>query len=271
MTEALGGRPRESIQLYANINRFLSGVTPDRSPSAFARAALRAAEDGFEVIKCAPFDEVNSELGTQEQTAAARTGIERVAAVREAVGADVQLNVDCHCRFGVESAVRVAEELSELDVAWFEEALCPQDDTEGLALVAEQTAIPVAGGERGYGEAFFEDLVKRRAVAIAMPDVEYCGGVAEAYRAGLSALSAGGAVSLHCPSGPVSLIASAHVHAAIPQAMALEHAVYEAPWRAELVTPPERIKGGHLWLPGGPGTGVRLDPATVKRYGRTLV
>ena len=67
----------------------------------------------------------------------------------------------------------------------------------------------------------------------------------------------------------VSLLASAHVHAAIPGAMALEHAVYEAPWRAELVTPAERIAGGRIWFPGGPGTGVTLDPEVVERYGKT--
>ena len=269
MTEALGGAPRESVQLYANINRHLNGVAPDRSPRTFGQAAERAATACFEVIKCAPFDEVSASEDTPEQVSAARIGVERVAAVRKAVGPDVRVLVDCHCRFDVDAAIRVAQQLAEFDVAWFEEPICPQVDADGLASVAGKTTIPVAGGEHGYGERFFASLVERGAVAIAMPDVKYCGGVAEAYAAGASVLSAGGAVSLHSPSGPVSLLASAHVHAAIPEAMALEHAVYEAPWRAELVTPAERIEGGRIWFPRGPGTGVTLDPEVVERYGTT--
>jgi len=78
----------------------------------------------------------------------------------------------------------------------------------------------------------------------------------------------GGQVSLHCPTGPVSLLASAHVTAAIPGALPLEHAVDEAPWRLELLDLPERIKGGRLWLPAGIGVGAKLNAELVSRYGR---
>ena len=101
-----------------------------------------------------------------------------------------------------------------------------------------------------------------------MPDVKHCGGVAEAYRSGRAAIEAGGNVSLHCPSGPVSQLASAHVTAAIAGDLPLEHAVYEAPWRRDLLVPPERIEGGRLWFPTGVGLGATLDPAVVRRHGR---
>ena len=162
----------------------------------------------------------------------------------------------------------VAHELDQLDVGWFEEPLAPTRDAEGLALVAKRVNMDVAGGESGYGEDFFEELLARGAAEIIMPDVQYCGGVAEAYRAAHKAAQSGHGVSLHSPSGPVSQLAGAHVTAAVPGALPLEHAVHEAPWRAELLSPPERIAGGRLWFPGGPGLGASLNHAVTSRYGR---
>ena len=129
--------------------------------------------------------------------------------------------------------------------------------------------MPVAGGESGYGGPFFANLVNRGAIRIVMPDVKYCGGVAEAYRIGRSAVQAGGSISMHSPSGPVSQLASACVTAAIPGAMALEHAVDEAPWRAEIMEPPERIENGRFWFPEGATAALNMDVMSL--HGTTWV
>ena len=267
LTEALGGDVQDGVDLYANINRSLLGG--DRSPSTFGAADEHAVKAGFTVVKCAPFDSVQPPTTSADIPLAIRPGIERVAAVRSAVGPDVRVLVDCHGRFEVHAAPLVAQELARLDVGWLEEPMESTTDAAGLVEVAGKVGMPVAGGESGYGESFFEDLVRRRAVRIVMPDIKHCGGAAEACRAGRAATTAGGQVSLHCPTGPVSLLASAHVTAAIPGALPLEHAVDEAPWRAELLDPPERIEGGRLWLPAGRGVGAKLNAEVVSRYGRS--
>ena len=89
VAEFLGGPPSESVELYANINRglFASG----RTPSEFAAAAEQAVGEGFAAVKCAPFDEVQPSMSTTEIAAAARPGIERVAALRRAVGAGARV------------------------------------------------------------------------------------------------------------------------------------------------------------------------------------
>ena len=125
----------------------------------------------------------------------------------------------------------------------------------------------MAGGEKGYGEALFAGLVDRSAVRIIMPDVKYCGGVAVAARAGRAAIDAGGGVSLHSPSGPVSLLASGHVTASMPGAMPLEHAVYEADWRADLLSPPERVENGRLHLAQCAGLGAELRWDLLRQLG----
>ena len=262
LTEALGGEPLASVPLYANINRGLFG-TP-RTPADFARAAERAVREGFGAVKCAPFDE----MSPGDEVGRARPGIGRVAAVRDAVGPDVTLLVDCHSRFDTEPAVIVAEELTGLGVGWFEEPAQPLEDPAGMARIAARVPMDVAGGEKGYGEGLFAGLVDRAAVRVIMPDVKHCGGVAVAARSGRAAIGAGGGVSLHSPSGPVSLLASGHVTASMRGALPLEHAVYEADWRANLLSPPERVENGRLHLTGSPGLGAGLRWDLLRQLGQ---
>ena len=266
LTEELGGTPQESVLLYANINRHL--LTRDRSPASFGRAAELAVSRGFGIVKCAPFDGVGPPSTRGEILDVARVGIERVAAVRAAVGDDVTVLVDCHSRFERHTAPLVAEQLAKSNIGWFEEPVEPTEDAEGLAEVAREVSMLTAGGESGYGREFFRAIVECGALNVVMPDVKYCGGLAEARAAGIAAMDAGGDVSLHSPSGPVSLIGGGHATAAMPGAIHLEHAVYEADWRADLVLPHERVEGGRLWMPDGAGLGAVLNEAVVERYGR---
>ena len=266
LTEALGGELADSVPLYANINRGLFAT--ERTPADFAKAAERAVGEGFNAVKCAPFDEVSPGIGPGEALRKARIGNERVSAIRRALGHDVTLMVDCHGRFDIESAVIVAGQLAELGVTWFEEPVRPNIDPESSARIAARVPMLVAGGEMGYGEDLFADLIDMDAASVIMPDVMFCGGAAVAARSGRAAIDAGGGVSLHSPSGPVSLLIGAHVSASVPCAMPLEHAVHEIDWRADLLTPLERIEGGRLHLTSSPGLGAELDWDLLRRIGR---
>ena len=266
LSKRLGGTSTDSVELYGNINRCL--LDQDRSPASFGKTAERVARRGFRTIKCAPFDEVDESKTGRSAVEAACTGLERVAAVRAAIGQEVRLLVDCHRRFDLKSAPSVAEELARLDVGWFEEPVDPYTHPDDMAEIAAQVSMPVAGGEQLYGLDGFDGLLTKRAAQVVMPDVMFCGGVSEAYRIGLLADRLSARFSPHCPSGTVSLLTSAHVCAALPAAMPLEHAVDEAPWRHELLDPPERVEHGRLWFPGGPGLGASLNAAAIDRRGR---
>lgn len=268
ITEFLGGTAQENVALYANINRHL--LTRERTPEAFANAALLAVENGFSTIKCAPFDEVSPPSTADAILEMADMGIRRVAAIRAAVGPDVTVLVDCHSRFELHTAPMVAEELAKSGIGWFEEPVEPADDITTLADIAQQVSMTVAGGEGGYGRPFFDELITTKAVKVIMPDVKYCGGVGEAYRAGRSALALGGQISPHSPSGPVSLLQGGHVTAALQEAMPLEHAVYEAEWRADVLSPVEIVKNGRLWIPSGPGLGATLNDSLIASRGQRL-
>ncbi len=266
ITEFLGGNVQDSVPLYGNINRHL--LTRERTPDAFAKAALMAVENGFTTIKCAPFDEVSPPSTTDAILGIANVGIRRVAAIRAAIGPDVAILVDCHSRFELHTAPLVAEELAKSGIGWFEEPVEPTDDMDVLIQIAGIVSMTVAGGEGGYGQQCFDELIKSGAVKVIMPDIKYCGGVAEARRAGISALALGGQVSPHSPSGPISLLQSGHVSAALPGSMPLEHAVYEATWRSEVLSPSEVVKDGRLTIPSGPGLGATLNQSLINQRGK---
>lgn len=266
LTEFLGGQPVESVPLYANINRSLFAT--DRTPADFHRVAERAASAGFEAFKCAPFDEVRPPSSPSAILDEAAPGLARVAAVRDAIGPDATLLVDCHSRFERDTAPLIVDELHKLNVGWFEEPVQPTEDAEVLAEIARWAPMPVAGGESGYGAEFFDEILESEAVSIIMPDVKYCGGVGEAVQAGRSAVRNGHGFSIHSPAGPISLLASGHATAATAGAMRLECAVYEADWRDDLILPTERVENGRLWLPDGVGLGATLNWDIVQRFGR---
>ena len=267
LTRFLGGEPQDSVPLYANINRSLLGAR--RTPADFAAAAERAAKEGFATIKCAPFDDIAHGQATDAILEAAVIGVARVEAVRAAIGPDVDIFVDCHSCFDEESAVVIADKLAESNIAWFEEPIPPSTGLRELARVATRISQPMAGGEDGYGEEFFTNLLASGALRILMPDIKYCGGVAEACRASRAVIQAGGSASLHSPSGPVSQLASASVTAAVAGSMPLEHAVYEAEWRAEVLSPPERIENGRFWFPERGDGGAALNMDLVQAKGRS--
>ena len=268
------GNIAQRVPLYANINRSMlpddSGPV-DRGPDDFAEMATEAVANGFRTLKCAPFDECRAPFESTGLPPCAETGLQRVQAVRSAIGQDVTLFVDCHSRFDLDSALALEPELRAAGGQWFEEPVNPVHKMNDLRLIRDKSELPIAGGEHGYGINLFRKLIDEEVLDIVMPDVKFCGGPVEAYRIGIELEEAlPGSVSIHCPSGPLSLLASAHATAAFrnEQTLPLEHAVYEVEWRHEVMEPFESIVNGEFVIPDGPGLGARVDPAAVAFRGR---
>ena len=267
LCEYLSGKAPVSIDLYANINRGLFAT--DRTPNDFAKASHKAVSRGFKVIKCAPFDEVTLP-NPHNINGVIKGGLDRLTAVRESVGADVEILVDCHGRFEESSSKIVASLIQPIGIGWFEEPLDPIIYPEGLARIANEIGIPLAGGESGYGEEFFDSLAQLGSVQTIMPDIKYCGGVQEAVRIANSAHNSGINFSPHCPSGPISLLASAHVCAALNKNVLLEHAIEEINYRNELISPQELVRNGRVEMPTGIGLGAALSKTALKKYGEYI-
>jgi galactonate dehydratase len=138
-----GGRLRDTLQVYANINR----ATKPRTPAGFAAAAKAAVQDGFRAVKAAPFDGFPA-AGSPAAVidAAVESGIASVAAMREAIGPDVELMVDCHSFFDVPLAERVARRLEPQRLAWYEEPVAPERIAETRE-IRRRIKQPMAAGE----------------------------------------------------------------------------------------------------------------------------
>jgi len=256
-----GGKVRDALPVYANINR----ATSPRTPDGFAAAARRAASDGFRAVKAAPFDGFPAAGSpAREIDAAVDAGIASVVAMREAVGSDVEIMIDCHSFFDVERAVAVARRLEPQRLRWYEEPVAPERVDDTLA-IKRRIRQPMAGGEVLFGMSGFAPLVQRHAVDVIMPDVKHCGGLLELSRIAAAADAEGVAVAPHNPSGPISTAASVQVCAGMRNVNYLELQYGEVAWRGELLTPPERFVNGQIGVPDRPGFGITLDDGTIRR------
>jgi len=253
----LGGRCREEIHVYANINR----ATTDRSPEGFARNAAAAVEDGFDAIKLAPFDGMQRGIDSAED---AQSGLACMGAVRDAIGPDTGLLVDCHSHFTVRGALEVADALRELDLVWFEEPVL-FDDVAGYQEVKEHCGMTVSGAESRQLRGGFRDVLAQNMMDVIMPDVTVVGGISELKKVADMAHAYGIPTAPHGPFGPVTIAAGVQTMLAHPGFMILEYAWGEVPWRHDLITPPETIIKSRVVPSELPGLGVSLDRDMVRR------
>ncbi|MXY55360.1 MAG: mandelate racemase/muconate lactonizing enzyme family protein [Gammaproteobacteria bacterium] len=265
LAQALGER-RDRIPVYANINR----RTDDRSPEGFAASARAAIEAGHVAFKVAPFDEVGPEVclrggGVQ----AMEPGLARVTAVREAVGPQARLMLDCHWRFDEATARTLIEAAARLGVHWIETPL-PESASNIAALVrlrrrCNALGIRQAGLETSVGWETMRPFCEAGAYDVVMPDMKYIGGVREMQRTTAECEALGVQVSPHNPSGPICHAASLQVAASLEAFDMLELQFDESAMFDSLVGAPfARVSDGHAELPPGPGLGVKLVDAVLE-------
>ncbi len=260
--DLFGGRVRDKLPVYANINR----ATRPRTPEGFAQTAKRAVEDGFRAVKAAPFDGFPKPGSPpSEIRSAIERGIACVAEMREAVGAEVELMVDCHGFFDVPLAQSVARRLERCNLAWYEEPVAPERTEETLE-IRRSIRQPMAGGEVLFGAKGFAPLCRSRAVHVIMPDVKHCGGLLEMTRIAAMANTDGITVAPHNPSGPVSTAATVQICAGMTNFRILELQWGEVGWRSELIIPEERFESGSIEVPERPGFGIRLNDKLAKAH-----
>ncbi len=265
LADALGTPSGESIALYANINR----GTLDRTPAGFAAQARSAADNGFTAIKIAPFDEVRPEtVATDAGRALVAKAIERIAAVREAIGPDRRLLVDCHWRLTEASSRDVLREIEPLKLYWFECPLIEAPENfaalRNLRAQANATGVLLAGCESLTGIEAFRTFLDARVYDAIMPDVKYAGGVLETLRIGEAAAEVGTICSPHNPSGPIAHVHSVHVSAALAECPFLEFQYDESPLFFDIVDAamPDPRHGAST-IPGGPGLGIAINLAAL--------
>ena len=182
--------------------------------------------------------------------------VERVAAVREAVGPGVDLMVDANQGFSVPHAVRLGRRLEEFGLVWFEEPV-PAWDLEGHAAVAAALDTPIASGETEYTRYGMRDMLRAGAVDILMPDLQRVGGFSEFRR--VAALAAAEQVPL---TTHIFTEQSLAIAGSAPGCIFLEH----MPWFAPLYREAMVLHDGKVAMPDRPGVGFTFDDDAVERF-----
>jgi galactonate dehydratase len=255
--ELLGGRVRERLAAYAN--GWYGGVW---TPEDYADKAREVVARGYRGMKFDPFGTAWKEMTGAEMDEAVKI----VAAVRAAVGDDVDLMIEVHGRLSVECAIEMGKRLSPYRPAWYEEPVAPLD-LDGLKGVKAELPFPVAAGERLYTLEEFGRLTAMRACDIAQPDLIHCGGLGIGKKVAELAQAAGMTIAPHCSVGPVALCAAIHFGWSTPNVLVQENfAEYDVPWRDELVYGWNPVRRGEFMLPDKPGLGIELDVEACARH-----
>ncbi len=264
----LGKARRKSVPVYANINR----GARDRSPTGIAKAARNAVAAGFGAVKIAPFD--GAWFGDQDTAAlAAKTalGIERIYAIREAVGPEIKIMVDCHWRFDEASTLDVMRRVKDAGLYWLE---CPiSENPDHFAALARmhgragECGMQLAGAERQIAVAGFAPFINDRLLDIVMPDVKYAGGYSEMLKIAALCEQQGVAFSPHNPTGPICNLASMHLCMVAPAFLILEHQLAESPLYFDVVCGYRpKLVDGCFEVPDTPGIGVSVDDAVIAAH-----
>mgnify|MGYP000880083257 CR=1 FL=1 len=271
--QLLGGACHDRIRVYAD--GFFRGATP--TPESYREKAAAAVAQGFTALKLDVDDFLTpgarkvlirchgDALGRGITNAEVRRVEESVAAIREHLGPEVDLALDCHWAFDLPGALRLGRALEPYHLMWFEDPI-PSGNLAALARLASELSVPICIGEALCTRFQFREVFERGAASIIMPDVARAGGILEMKKIAAMADTYYIPVAPHDMVGPIATAASLHVCASIPNFLILEHQMNDVPWRDELTDEPLVVRDGQMELPTRPGLGVRLNYAAVEKY-----
>jgi galactonate dehydratase len=255
--EMLGGAARDKIRVY-------SWIGGDR-PSDVAAAAKEKVAAGFTAVKM----NATEELGYIDSHSKVEAAVNRIAAVREAVGPDIGIGMDFHGRVHKTMAKILAKELEPYRPMFIEEPVLPENN-EALREIARYTTTPIATGERQYTRWGFKQILMDGYVDIIQPDLSHAGGILEVKKIAAMAEAFDVSVAPHCPLGPIALASCLQLDACTPNAIIQEQSLgihyNQGSDLLDYLADPQvfQYKDGYVDIPKGPGLGITVNEEVVK-------
>ncbi len=278
----LGGRCRDSIRiyntcvdtpLYADQDGFL------QRPGELAESLLA---QGITQMKVWPWDRFAPQIAVKGFTGPAgwsavgpsghhispedlQQGLWTVQEIRKAAGSRMDIAIEGHSRWDLNTALRIARALEPYDVIWMEDIIQP-DSVDDLARLVRETRVPQCVSERLFTKYAFREVLDRRAAHIVMPDLIWTGGITEVVKIATLADAHHLAIAPHDCTGPVNVFACLHICASVPNVMIMEtvRGFHEGFYR-DLVSKPVPIHDGVAEFDPAPGLGVALRPEVLAR------
>jgi galactonate dehydratase len=210
--QLIGGKAKDKMRMYS----WIGGDRPDD----IGNAAKLAKEAGFNAVKM----NATNEMQYVDSYKKIDSVLQRVAALREAVGMDVEVGIDFHGRLHKPMAKVLAKELEQFHPMFIEEPVLPENN-EALKEIAQVTSIPIATGERMFSRWHFKQLLNDGYVDIIQPDLSHAGGITECKKIISMAEAYDVAAAPHCPLGPIALAACLQVDATCHNAFIQEQSL----------------------------------------------
>ena len=242
----LAGGVQQRVFAYAAGGYYEEG----KEPKDLAAELKGYVDSGFKVVKM--------KVGWPGVTL--KHDAERVRAVREAVGREVEIAVDANNAWDARTALRFARMIEQYDPYWFEEPV-HADDFRGGALLVEKLDMPIAGGENEHTRWGARDLINSHAADIIQVDPTSCGGISEWLK--IAAIASAHHLKM-APHGNPN-IGSTCV-AAVENGLITEN--YPTAFTNRLMKPVDFRADGYIYMSDAPGLGITWDEELIRKHRR---
>ena len=252
----MGGACRDKIKVY-------SWIGGDR-PSDIKEAALEKYQQGYKAIKMNATEEMHY-IDSFEKV---EEVLNRVAAIRDALGYKLDIGIDFHGRIHKSMSKVLAHELDQFKLMFIEEPVLPQNN-EALREIANHTSIPIAVGERMFSRWDFKNLLIEGYVDIIQPDLSHAGGISECRKIASMAEAFDVAVAPHCPLGPIALASCVQMDMCTPNVFIQEQSLgihyNQGSDLLDYLKDPTvyEYDQGFIKVPYGPGLGIEINEEKV--------
>jgi L-alanine-DL-glutamate epimerase-like enolase superfamily enzyme len=270
--QLLGGKTNEKLRSYASQIQFDWGkkCRALSKPEEYAEACRKAVADGYNAVKVDPVGFTPdgvwmgwSNYGVLQQDQL-KLAVDRVAAIREAGGPNVDIIIELHSLTDTNSAVQLGRELEKFNIFYYEEPVMPLN-VQSMKEIADKVHIPIASGERIYTRWGYRPFYEDRSLHVIQPDLCNCGGLSEGKKICDMGHVYDVGVQIHVCGGPISTAAALQLEAVIPNFLIHEHhqaALLET--NIGLCKYDYQPKNGCFSVPDLPGIGNELTEEAMK-------
>jgi galactonate dehydratase len=263
--QLLGGAVRDRVRMYTHLGggemRAVYEAQSAKSANYFVDLALEQIAKGYTAIKVLLTPPTESLSGIGEYRHAAKL----MEALREAVGEEIDIMVDCHGRHFAGNAIEFCRVLAPYKPYFVEEPV-PPENVDVMAELRRVSPVAIATGERLTTRFEFRPVFEKQACHVIQPDLCHCGGLWEAKKIAAMAEVYYMGVAPHNPLGPVANAAALHFAMSTPNFLIQEDMVGDVPWRWDVVQHRLSMDNGY-WLPcDAPGLGIEVNEQAAKEH-----
>ena len=246
--ELLGGLVRDKVIAYPH------NGSHDPSTQALVESCLETKEIGWKFVRFG----LPSEGEVHEPRVAMKTAIEQFAAIREAVGDEIEITFDIHTRLDQRDAVYLCNELEQFRPYFIEDPV-RSESMQALRAVREGTNVPIAAGEQFTSKWQFRQIIEEDLIDFARIDLCLAGGFSESRKIAGWCETHYIPLAVHNPLGPVSSAACLQLNLATSNFAVQEQPRMPGTLLTDVVPVQIPWEDGYLLPPELPGLGIEFD------------